>query len=55
MEKELNYILESYSTTVNQIDIIDFDNFDGRLSAVESLVINTIGVSEDNIEFIPDN
>ena len=31
-ETELNKILESYPTTVNHTDIIDFDNFDERLS-----------------------
>ncbi|MFY7936447.1 MAG: hypothetical protein ACOVOQ_03640 [Flavobacterium sp.] len=55
METELNKLLESYPTTVNHTDIIDFDNFDERLSAVDILVVNTIGVSEDIIEFIPDN
>ena len=55
MKTELNKILESYPTTVNHTDIIDFDNFDERLSAVDTLVVNTIGVSEDIIEFIPDN
>ena len=47
METELNKILESYPTTVNHTDIFDFDNFDERLSAVDTLVVNTIGVSED--------
>ncbi len=37
------------------MDSKDFDNFDERLSAVDTLVINTIEVSEDIIEFIPDN
>ena len=55
MRTELNKILESYPTTVNHTDIIDFDNFDERLSAVDTLVVNMIGVSEDIIEFIPDN
>ncbi|MDQ1088425.1 hypothetical protein [Siphonobacter sp. SORGH_AS_1065] len=55
METELNKILESYPTIVNYTDIIDFDNFDERLSAVDTLVVNTIGVSEDIIEFIPYN
>jgi hypothetical protein len=55
METELNKILKSYPTTVNHTDIIDFDNFDERLSAIDTIVVNTIGVSEDTIEFIPDN
>jgi len=52
---ELQTLLKSYPTTVNHTDIIDFASFDERLSAVDSLVANTIGVSEDFIEFIPDN
>ena len=55
METELQTLLKSYPTTVNHTDIVDFANFDERLSAVDSLVVNTIGVSEDFIEFIPDN
>lgn len=55
METELQILLKSYPTIVNRRDIVDFANFDERLSAVDCLVINTIGVSEDFIEFIPDN
>lgn len=55
MENHLHTLLSSYPTTVNHSDIVDFGNFDERLSAVDSLVVNTIGVSEDFIEFIPDN
>ncbi len=55
METELKKILESYPTTVNHTDIIDFDNFDERLSVVDTLVVTPIEVSEDIIEFIPDN
>ncbi|MBL0020192.1 MAG: hypothetical protein IPP17_28115 [Bacteroidetes bacterium] len=55
METELHKLIESYPTTVNHTDIVDFDNFDERLSAVDTLVVNTIGVSQDVIEFIPDN
>lgn len=55
METELQTLLKSYPTTVNHTDIVDFANFDERLSAVDSLVVNTIGVVEDFIEFIPDN
>ena len=55
METELNKILKVYPTTVNHTDIIDFVNFDERLSAVDTLVVNTIGVSEDTIEFTSDN
>jgi hypothetical protein len=55
METELQTLIKSYPITVNHTDIVDFANFDERLSAVDSLVVNTIGVSEDFIEFIPDN
>lgn len=55
METELQTLLKSYPTIVNHTDIVDFANFEKRLSAVDSLVVNTIGVSEDFIEFIPDN
>lgn len=54
METELQTLLKSYPTTVNHTDVIDFASFE-RLSAVDSLVVNTIGVSKDLIEFIPDN
>ena len=55
METVLHKLLESYPITVNHADIVDFDNFDERLSAVDCLVVNTIGVSEAFAEFIPDN
>lgn len=55
MQIELNTFLASYPTTVNHTEIVDFANFDERLSAVNSLVVNTIGVSKNVIEFIPDN
>lgn len=55
METELQTLLKAYPITVNHTDIVDFANFDERLSAVDSLVVNTIGVSENFIEFIPDN
>jgi len=55
METELHKLIKSYPTTVYHTDIVNFDNFDERLSAVDTLVVNTIGVSEEFIEFIPDN
>jgi hypothetical protein len=55
MRTELQTLLKSYPTTVNHTDIVDFANFNERLSAVDSLVVNTIGVSEEFIEFFPDN
>jgi len=54
-KNELQSLLNSYPTTVNHRDVVDFTNFDERLSAVDCLVVNTIGVSEGFIEFIPDN
>lgn len=55
METELQILIKSYPTTVNNTDIVDFANFHERLSAVNCLVVNTIGVSEDFIDFIPNN
>ena len=55
MDKELQKLLKSYPTSVNYTDIVDFANFDERLSAVDCLVVNTIGVSEGFVDFIPDN
>lgn len=52
---ELQTLLKSYPTAVNYTDIVDFSNLDERLAAVDCLVVNTIGVSQDFIEFIPDN
>lgn len=48
-------MLKAYPTTVNHSERVDFANFDERLSAVDCLVVNTIGVSEGFIKFIPDN
>jgi hypothetical protein len=55
METELHTLLKSYPTTVNHTEVVDFINFDERLSAVDCLAVNTIGVSEDFIEFNPEN
>ena len=55
MKKELLTLLESYPTVVNWSDIVDFVNFDERLSAIDNLFVNTIGVSKGFIEFISDN
>lgn len=52
MDKELQKLLKSYPTTVNYTDIVNFANFDERLSAVDCLVVNTIGVSEGFVDFI---
>lgn len=55
MENELSTLLNLYPTTVNYDYIIDVKNFDERLSAINCLVVNTVGVSESIIEFVPDN
>ena len=55
MKTELHILLKSYPTTINPVDIVDFANFAERLSAVDCLALNTIGVSEDFIKFISDN
>lgn len=55
MKKELIEILDSIPTEVNHSDIIDFKDFDERMSAVGVLYANTIGVSSSHIEFYPDN
>jgi len=55
MDKELLTLLESYPTRVNWTDVVDFVNFDERRSAIDCLVVNTIGVSDGFIEFIPEN
>lgn len=55
MKNELSKILESIPETVLFSEIVDFDNFDERLSAIGVLFINTIGVCDDYIEFCPDN
>lgn len=54
MKNELNQLLASKPTKVPWKEIVDFDTFDERLSAVGTLFVNTIGVLEDSIEFIPD-
>ena len=55
MKHELSKILESMPSKVQWKDIVDFDNFDERLSAVSVLFVNTIGVCENYIQFCPDN
>lgn len=55
MKSELNQILESLPRVVPWSKIVEFDNFDERLSAISILFVNTIGVCENYIEFCPDN
>ncbi|WP_339697773.1 hypothetical protein [uncultured Marixanthomonas sp.] len=55
MKSELDQIIESIPKAVSWKEIVDFDNFDERLSAICVLFVNTIGVCENYIEFCPDN
>lgn len=55
MEGELLKLINDYPKVVKWNDVVDFDCFDERLSAIDCLVINTIGVCDGEIEFIPDN
>lgn len=55
MKQDLIEILDSIPTKVKHSDIIDFKNFDERMSAVGVIYANTIGVSIDKIEFCPNN
>ncbi len=55
MEKELLELIENYPKQLNWKDVRDFDNFNERVSAVDCIVVNTIGVSNGFVEFIPDN
>ena len=34
-------------------EVEEFDNFDSRVSAIDCLFINIIGVNENSVEFIP--
>ena len=54
MKSELEKILETVPTEVPWSEIVDFDKFDERQSAVIVLYPNTIGVCESYIEFCPD-
>lgn len=53
--KTLKELIENYPNEVTFEEIVDFENFDERLSVVDCVVVNSIGVSEGFIEFIPDN
>ena len=55
MKNALAALLESYPTQVKFNEVEDFDSFDERVSAVDCLVANTVGVSAGHVEFIPDN
>ena len=55
MVKELKELILDHPKQLNWDDVKDFDNFAVRLSAVDCLVVSTIGVSDGFIEFIPEN
>ena len=52
---ELNEILKSIPLEVKWNDVVDFEDMDNRISAIEALFINIIGVGNGFIEFCPDN
>lgn len=54
MKSELEKILETVPVEVPWNQIVEFDKFDERQSAVTVLYSNTIGVRENYIEFCPD-
>ena len=54
MKLELREILESVPTEVPWSEIVEFENFDVRMSGVGVLFANTIGVCQGYIEFCPD-
>lgn len=53
--KTLKELIENYPNEIPFEEIVDFKNFDERLSVVNCIVVNTIGVNDGFIEFIPDN
>ncbi len=53
--KTLEELIENYPNEIAFDEIVDFENFDDRLSVVDCIVVNSIGVNEGFIEFIPDN
>jgi hypothetical protein len=55
MKNTLAALLNAYPPQVKFNEVEDFDSFDERVSAVDILVTNTIGVSAGYVEFIPDS
>lgn len=51
----LKEILQNYPNQIMFDNIFDFEKFDERLSIIDCIVVNIIGVEEGFIEFIPDN
>jgi hypothetical protein len=54
-KEELNKLIKSYPNEIDWKDILDFNSFDERQSAVDCLITNAIGMCENYVEFIPDN
>ncbi len=55
MQKNLNEILENVPSTVNFGEVKEFDDLDDRVSCIESITINIVGVEEGYIEFCPND
>jgi hypothetical protein len=55
MKNTLSALQTSYSIKVKFNEVEDFDSFDERVSAVNALVANMVGISEGYVEFISDN
>ena len=53
--KTLKELIENYPNEIPFEEIVDFENFDERLSVVNGIVVNIIGVNDGFIEIIPDN
>lgn len=53
--KTLEELIENYPNDITFDEIVDFENFDDRLSVVDCIVVNSIEVNEGFIEFIPEN
>jgi len=51
----LKELIKKYPSEILFDEIVDFGSFDERLSIVNCIVANTIGVTERSIEFIPDS
>lgn len=54
MKIDLQQILDSTPREIPWSEIIEFEQFDERMSGVGVLFANTIGVCQDYVEFCPD-
>ena len=55
MADDYRQLINSTPIEVKFSDIVEFDNFDERISAISVLYSNTIGVCDGYVEFCPDN